>query len=392
MTEHFLARDVMTRSYATMNENETLSKAIAVFDEKEPDVVVVFDNNGNYKGVLSERWIYRARVDPSKTKIKALARFVPKAGEDEPLVNVAKKMLESNVQAVPVFNDQDVLVGVVSDVDLLFKVVEKEFGGMPAIDVATTSLITLLPNDTVAKALAVFRYNNISRAPVIEEGKVVGIVTMHDIITRFVMPRERARYGDVKGEKIHPLSAPIRKIMSSPVISVTPQSKVREVVSLIKEHGISGVMILDEHGKGVGIVTKRDLIEAFVKHAEVKEKRKILVQLAGDYRDMDEFEMEKIKSDLENFVGKMEKMFDEALVTVKIKKIKDTRKGGGRYIIRMRLIAPGKVYNAHHEGFKALDVMQIVLDKMESEVIADKERRLAAEREKEFLEKHEFWM
>jgi CBS domain-containing protein len=368
-----------------------LSKAIAVFDEKEPDVVVVFDDKGNYKGILSERWVYRSRLDPAKTKVKALTRSVPKASPDMPVVDVAKLMVESYVQAVPVF-DNDKLVGVVGDIDLLFKVVEKSFGNLKALEFATTDLKILLPHETIGKALALFRDNNISRAPVVDHGKVVGMVTMHDIVTRFLIPREKARRGELRGEKIHTLSSSVKHIMSSPVVSVGVDGTIRGVVKLMKENEISGVMILDKDEKALGIVTKRDLLEALIKHAAVQKKEKFAVQFAGDHDDIDEFEMEHIRKDMQAFMEKVRKMFDEAILVVHFKKIKASRKDVRRYLIRARLITPGKTYAAHHEGFNAIDVMEIVKDKLERVLLADKERETDVRKSVEYLEKYEFWM
>ncbi|MCU4140783.1 MAG: CBS-domain-containing membrane protein [Methanophagales archaeon] len=97
------AKDVMSERFVALSEEEMLSKAITVFEERSPEAIVVFDSNGTYKGVLSERWIYRARIDPRRTKVKSLTRGVPAVSEDTNIVEVARKMLESGVQAVPVF-------------------------------------------------------------------------------------------------------------------------------------------------------------------------------------------------------------------------------------------------------------------------------------------------
>ncbi len=395
MVETLKAGDVMSKNFAIMEEDEKLSKAITVFEEKEPDVIMVVDSQGNYVGVLSERWIYRARVDPTKTKVKTLARHVPKAYEDTPLVEVARRMIENYVQAVPVFDkDEDVVAGIVGDVDLLVKVVEKAFGDEKAIDYCTADLITLLPSDSIGKALAVFRDNNISRAPVIDRGKVVGIVTMHDIVIRFLIPRERAKRGEMKGEKVHPLSAPVKKIMSSPVISVGADAKLKEVVGLMKRHDISSVVIADESDKAVGIITKRDVLEALLKYAKLPAEGKFVVQFAGDYDKVDAFEMEHIKKDVEKLLDLAKKMFDEAMLFVHFKQIKATRPDAKRFLIKLRLITPGKVYVARYEGFNAIDVFEIVKDKLEREIISDKEREVNLRKKEalEYLEKYEFWM
>ncbi len=91
-------------------------------------------------------------------------------------------------------------MGVVRDIDLLARGVKEEFGRLKAIEHATTELITLSQKDTVAKAIAVFRDNNISRTPIVENGKLAGIITVYDIVTRFIIPREKIKYRMIKAE------------------------------------------------------------------------------------------------------------------------------------------------------------------------------------------------
>ncbi len=382
------AKDILNKKFAKINENEVLAKAITIFEEEEPDIVIVFNDEGEYVGVLAERWIYRSRLDPSRTKVKTLARHVPKATLETSLVEIARRMLENYVPAVPVFSNDEV-VGIVTDVDLLAKVVEKEFGNLKVIELATRDVVTINPKDTIGKTLATFRDHNISRIPVVDEdGNVVGIVTMHDIVTKILIPRERARAGEFVGEKLHPLSAPVKSIMSSPVITVSDNASVKDVVELVRKYGISGVPILSKQGKLVGIITKRDLLEAIVKYGGTQEEKKFILQLAGDFDVMDDFEREHIRKDLENFLEKIKKSYDEAMLVVHFKKLGEKN----RYLIRMRLIVPGETFNAHAEGFNIMDVMEIVKDKLERLVYSTKEKEVDLQRHHKYLSKYEFWM
>jgi len=395
------AKDVMSERFVALSEEEMLSKAITVFEERSPEAIVVFDSNGTYKGVLSERWIYRARIDPRRTKVKSLTRFVSPVSEDTNIVEVARKMLESGVQAVPVFKASasaaasasasasaasrtvEKCLGIVSDIRLLSAAAEKTlFGKEEVKKYATTNLIYLRPKDSVAKALATFREHAISRAPVLEGGKVVGIITMHDIVTRFLMPRERATFGDFAGEKLRPLSVPIEGVMSSPLISVPPEGKVKDAVSLMRENDISSVLI-EERERCVGILTKRDLLEAFIKFSTVKERRRVEVQFAGDYDDIDAFQMSHIQSDLDVLAKKLAKIYEEGLLVVHFKRIKAgieaseageaSEEAGEHFNIRMRFITPQNVFSAQAEGFGALDVFERVKDSIERKVFEEKE-------------------
>lgn len=361
--------NLITNKFEVMNENELLSKAIGVFENENLDAIVVVDEENNYKGVLCERWIYRAGIDPSKTKIRVLCKPVPEIFENSALLEAAEKMLESDSPVLPVLNKEGDVIGVINDLDLLSEAVEKEFGNLNVIEFATTELITISKEDTIAKALAIFRENNISRAPVVDNGKVIGIVTMHDIITKYIIPRERATRGELKGEKIHSASIPVEEIMSSPVIYLGLEGKIKEAIELMKEKEISDVLII-ENDKLFGIVTKKDLLEAYVRFGKVE--KGFLVQLVGDCELIDESERLKILKDLNNFASKMKKILGSGSVVLHFKKLRGEE--GRRYLARMRLLSPGKTYHVKYEGFNALDIVQILIDKMERIVISEKEQ------------------
>ena len=59
----------------------------------------------------------------------------------------------------------------------------------------------------------------------------------------------------------------IEQIMSSPAITVKPQTRIREIARIMREHQISGVPVVDESDRPLGVVTEIDLIE---RHAPVK--------------------------------------------------------------------------------------------------------------------------
>ncbi len=180
--------------------------------------------------------------------------------------------------------------------------------------------------------------------------------------------------------------------MSSPVFTTDVDGSMMDVVGLMKEHEISGVVMVDVETRPAGIITKKDLLEALIKQASLEERKGIQIQLAGNYGDTDDFDMGHIRNDVEGLSYKMEKMFEYGWITLHFKKIKDTRKDSRRYLIRMLLIAPKKVYAAHHEGFNVLEVMQVLMDKIERVIISYKECARDEKRLQEYLTKYELWM
>lgn len=97
---------------------------------------------------------------------------------------VALKMKELNVGAIPILN-QDQLVGMITDRDIVIRgVAEKHPGSTKVEDIMSDKLITVSPDSTSKEAAKLMAENQIRRLPVVEEGKLVGIVSLGDFAIR----------------------------------------------------------------------------------------------------------------------------------------------------------------------------------------------------------------
>jgi CBS domain-containing protein len=102
---------------------------------------------------------------------------------DTPVVNVAKKMREHDIGAVPV-GENDRLVGMVTDRDITIRAVaeDKNISELTARDVMTSAIIYCRDTEEVADAVRIMESKQIRRLPVIDENKrMVGIVALGDI-------------------------------------------------------------------------------------------------------------------------------------------------------------------------------------------------------------------
>ncbi len=88
---------------------------------------------------------------------------------------LAEIFTRHDISGVPVLKEGR-LVGLVSETDILAKVGER------VGDFMTKRVVTLSESDTVEYAATVLLRNNIKRAPVVRDGKVIGIVTRHDLV------------------------------------------------------------------------------------------------------------------------------------------------------------------------------------------------------------------
>jgi acetoin utilization protein AcuB len=113
------------------------------------------------------------------------------------------------------------------------------------------------PEDTLAKAKEMMDVAGFRRLPVVKDGTVVGMLTERNL---------RAHAGYLESTRVN-------GAMSSPVISVGPNSTVQEAARLMLVHKVGGLPVID-NGKLVGIVTTIDMIRAFLQVVETFEKHR----------------------------------------------------------------------------------------------------------------------
>jgi CBS domain-containing protein len=140
---------------------------------------------------------------------------------------------------------------------------------MKARDVMTPNVVSVPIDMAVPEIAKLMLERRISAVPVVDASEhVVGVISEGDLIRRpeldtdkprsrwlrfFMSDEDRAR-DFVKTHGLH-----ARDVMSQPVVSVSPEASLTDVVNLMTARRIKRVMVL-EHGKLAGVVTRSDLL------------------------------------------------------------------------------------------------------------------------------------
>ncbi len=384
-------QEVMSDRFQKIDIDAPLSEAIGIFEKEDPDLILVFDGN-LYKGVLTQDLIIRSHLkwDPTKAKVRDVYKPAPVIKPDEDLSKAAKLMIEVDLRSLPVGESKAEIIGVISDMAVLERVTETEFGKRTVEEFMTKDVVTLKPDDTVAKALATMRDHAISRIPIVnDEGKLEGLVTLHDLIIRFIKPRFKTQYGEVAGEKIPPFSMPLRDVMIRGVITILPDAKVREAVATMRDNDIDGLVVVNEENKVVGILTVKDLLLPISKMTE-KEAR-FYLQLGGDASVLSDFTRERIISDIKRFVDGYEDLLgQEGIIYLHIRRFKEKFRGVHLYQARMRIVTDRGVFVATGETWGAIQAVHDALRAIERQLLQKVELERDLRYAKRFLEKLEF--
>ncbi|MGI6549747.1 MAG: CBS domain-containing protein [Syntrophomonadales bacterium] len=124
-------------------------------------------------------------------------------------------------------------------------------------DVMSSPVITVSPRHSIQEALEIMRDNDTRRLPVIDRGKLVGMLVQHDIENALRSP----------GRIPH---TPVEWVMTKKVRYVSPEDTIPEAARIMRSHKISALPVIDA-GKLVGIITDTDLLQVLINLLEPTE-------------------------------------------------------------------------------------------------------------------------
>ncbi len=114
-------------------------------------------------------------------------------------------------------------------------------------DIASKNVISLKIDCDLREAARLFSENGIDGAPVMKNGKVVGVFTVTDLIQAIAEDNDEATVGD---------------LMSTKVIIINENLKIAKAIEILFKKSISRLIIADNDNNLLGIVTRTDLINS----------------------------------------------------------------------------------------------------------------------------------
>jgi predicted transcriptional regulator len=389
MMSSISANDVLSNEFATINENDTLSQCLELFKKDTPPVLAVLNERGKYSGLIARRWIVRARVDPATTKVKTLMRAAPKIELNESISKAAKMMIQTGLRQLPVFEGEK-LVGFVTDERIIHGAVTQEWGSTPIEQIMTKAPYTIESTRSVGAVLSLFRENNISHVPVLENGSVVGLVSTQDIIENIFQPNQRQTVGDIKGEKIQVLSIPAKGIMKSPVITVSPETSLRDAESKMHDINVHSLIVIAKN-RLVGIATKLDFLEPISQMEDLD--RRLTIQFATKGIEIDDNMRGFMLGEFDSFSRKYKDLLESGTLFVYMKLHGTNHKGIPLIHCRLQLRTVKGVrgfFVASAEGFGVEPTFRVALDRLDKRILRSKELSFDPTYAREYLRKYGF--
>lgn len=135
-----------------------------------------------------------------------------------------------------------------------------------------TDVPRISPTDSIATTARLMVDHQVPGIPVVENGKIIGIITESDIIAReaevevptpvpFLDAIFMADAGSEFDEEMRKvLAVNARQLMTSPVFSVRSNATLTEVATLMVDRGVNPIPVLDDELRVIGLVSRADLV------------------------------------------------------------------------------------------------------------------------------------
>ena len=130
-------------------------------------------------------------------------------------------------------------------------------------DWMSTNVITVEPTAKLPEVHKLMKNKGIRRLPVVQDGKLVGLVTIGD-----VREAEPSTATTLSIWEINYLIAKleVREFMSRDVLKIAADATIEEAAQKMLDYRISGLPVVDDNDKLVGIITESDIFSMVVQH------------------------------------------------------------------------------------------------------------------------------
>jgi acetoin utilization protein AcuB len=141
-------------------------------------------------------------------------------------------------------------------------------------------VITVDADDSMQNAIYILQEQNIKILPVMDDATLVGIISDRDL--------KKASPSDATTLDMHELlflisKIKVRDLMKKPVYIAKPDDTVEEAAALLLEKKISGLPVVDENNRLVGIITRSDIFRVLISLSGLGKKG---IQFAIRIKDM----------------------------------------------------------------------------------------------------------
>jgi len=245
--------DIMTKDPLAINSSATVLEAGRIMGERHIGSLLA-SKRGKHVGIVTERDLLSKVIVAGKSlgAVKVNDIMSTTLVTIKPIASVkeaARKMIKEKGRLVVMEEGRAVGIATASDLVKALPAVESNL----KVDDAMTPKVTMVDEDTLVEAaVGIMGQKRIGSVIVTRADHPIAIFTERDLLTKIIA-------ADVS------LKTRVGDVASSPLVAVSPDLSIHEAAKLMSEKHVRRLPVVASDGKMVGVVTARDLVEAYAR-------------------------------------------------------------------------------------------------------------------------------
>ncbi|NQT03401.1 MAG: CBS domain-containing protein [Planctomycetes bacterium] len=264
--------DIMTEDVATVCPGISVVAATKVMSDKHISCVIVSDN-GDLSGIITETDLLKRAVangnDFRKMKIEqVMSSPVCSLPRNLSVLDASRIMETENIRRLVVLEDER-LVGIITQTDVV-RALSSYSMWKNVEELMTSDVAAIASSVSVKEAAEVMASRDISCLVAMENNTIAGIFTERDLLKRVI------------ALKRNPAETILKNVMSSPVLSAPSNYSVSSASKMMEKMKIRRLLVMDDQNL-LGVVTQTDILKAI--KGKLREEEENYFKLLNESRN-----------------------------------------------------------------------------------------------------------
>jgi CBS domain-containing protein len=195
-------------------------------------------------------------------------------------------------------------------------------------DLMTTDVLTVRVTTQLKDAARLLAEHRISGLPVVDDdGRVLGVLSEGDILYKETGMKDRPGFFErllsvpATGFELKLAARTVGEAMSAPAVTIGPIRPVTVAATTMIDEGVNRLPVVDDEGRLVGIVTRADLVRAFVRSdAEIEHEIREDVIRQKLWLEPDAFQVEVVGGEV-RLSGEVETRTDAEMIPTLVQRV-----------------------------------------------------------------------
>jgi len=151
-------------------------------------------------------------------------------------------------------------------------------------ELMTAKVFTVEEHDLIDRVFFLIHYEKIRHLPVVEKGKVIGIVSDRDLY-KALGPKNNSNAIEASAGAVAMHVAPkkVQHIMHRGVLTVNRDTYASEAASIMANNRVGALPVVDKDNKLVGILSATDILKVFAKIEKAVEKKERRIEEGANH-------------------------------------------------------------------------------------------------------------